>query len=501
MNITTISPALAALEQFGAQLGETAWHAFSLDPSIDQVSLNHFNNLTALTKKYESRQFLEVACYAHYTGHMLQDQGIDATLCDISPHALRQGRAAAIAAGHSGNGRLVASDFHELPFEDASFDFVYVSAAVHHSVRPDLVLEECLRVLAKGGILHLRSEPCQRNFAFHKFRANRRSDFTPFEKHIDSQGLLRIITSYLFQARPEQLFGMVENDRIPISTYLNVLDQGESKSLTLDWKLHLSELDELILKSSLEEKALAEFIEQELHNRLDGINIDEREQLIGICAPSKQEIAAMSAEVASAVRAAPETGLEHDIAMTNIFGAALELVFQKTTGAHLRTGSSPLAGDFAERDGVLIKPLTWGGFTLGIHEPLMPDIQTESEDVIRDCFPEPHWDLSLSQQGIRALIPRHSGASMNFTNHGESVLVIRLHTPCEGEPYKISLQSGDQVLDQIIVAQTEGRIIKLPIMSDITEAKIIFSDLHDNELPGGRRIRIPVFQLFPVTQE
>jgi hypothetical protein len=38
-------------------------------------------------------------------------------------------------------------------------------------------------------------------------------------------------------------------------------------------------------------------------------------------------------------------------------------------------------------------------------------------------------------------------------------------------------------------------------MSDITEAKIIFSDLHDNELPGGRRIRIPVFQLFPVTQQ
>ena len=53
----------------------------------------------------------------------------------------------------------VLGDFHSLPFEDNSLDFVLCDAALHHSNHPDIILREVKRILKKEGIFLASSEP------------------------------------------------------------------------------------------------------------------------------------------------------------------------------------------------------------------------------------------------------------------------------------------------------------------------------------------------------
>src|ERR1700721_3795755 len=52
-------------------------------------------------------------------------------------------------------GRIVNSAGESLPFADESFDVVYSANVLEHTANPEHVLEESLRVLRKGGLLHM----------------------------------------------------------------------------------------------------------------------------------------------------------------------------------------------------------------------------------------------------------------------------------------------------------------------------------------------------------
>jgi SAM-dependent methyltransferase len=51
--------------------------------------------------------------------------------------------------------RIRNSAGEELPFADESFDIVYSANVLEHTADPERVLAECLRVLKKGGLLHM----------------------------------------------------------------------------------------------------------------------------------------------------------------------------------------------------------------------------------------------------------------------------------------------------------------------------------------------------------
>jgi ubiquinone/menaquinone biosynthesis C-methylase UbiE len=94
----------------------------------------------------------------YFTLNLLQLGLIErATATDISPGMLAELEA---SAGRLGlQVRTVASDAEQLPFEDASFDFVFGHAVLHHI--PDLgrAFAEFARVLRPGGTVAFCGEP------------------------------------------------------------------------------------------------------------------------------------------------------------------------------------------------------------------------------------------------------------------------------------------------------------------------------------------------------
>ena len=64
-----------------------------------------------------------------------------------------------------GNVRFEAADLYELPFADASFDAVFVSAVLGNLREPIRGLREAYRVLKPGGVIGVRLSPTSRALA------------------------------------------------------------------------------------------------------------------------------------------------------------------------------------------------------------------------------------------------------------------------------------------------------------------------------------------------
>ncbi len=74
-----------------------------------------------------------------------------ATLCDINPSMLGQGRDRMIDRGVPGAVAWVCGDAEQLPFADASVDAVTIAFGIRNVTKPRAALEEMRRVLRPGG--------------------------------------------------------------------------------------------------------------------------------------------------------------------------------------------------------------------------------------------------------------------------------------------------------------------------------------------------------------
>lgn len=93
---------------------------------------------------------LEIGCGAggfikgiHEYRHDLRCVGVD-----ISYHAI------AVAKKDSGDVEFIVGDAYHLPFSKGTFDAVIFFDVLEHVDKPEKMLQECNRVLKKGGILH-----------------------------------------------------------------------------------------------------------------------------------------------------------------------------------------------------------------------------------------------------------------------------------------------------------------------------------------------------------
>lgn len=258
LNNISIEPNIAPGIDLLPLIGETAWHLITIDSSIVDVSRAHFSQLVADLQKYgelrSGLKLLDVAAYAHITGYMFSERfDADVTLFDVSSNTLRLGRGLAEAQGISeARVRRVAGDFHELPFDTGEFDVVYISSALHHSWRWRLVLSELIRVTRVGGVLILENEPCRRELCFYRFRTNRPGELSDAEDFLDKKGLLRTVAEPYLGSRPEQLFGMIENQEIRLADLLEEISlSSKLKFLSVSPQICMGTLEKAIDNSLL----------------------------------------------------------------------------------------------------------------------------------------------------------------------------------------------------------------------------------------------------------
>ncbi len=261
-----------AVDTFHNILGEVLWHSITLDPGIIETSTHHFNELRRILKQFRPDggplRVLEVASYAHISGYMLAHQfAANVVLSDISVDTLALGQQVAQEQGiDSPAVSRVASDFHDLPWKTGHFDLVYIASAVHHTWRWQQVLNELIRVTAPGGLLVIDNEPCAREFCFYRFRANRQDQYRALEKVLGQEGILRTVAEPYLGSRQEELFGMVENQSIPIGEFLDLIkDNGELCELTLSPEICMGAFEKsLIARKDSGAEAVATFIRNKL---------------------------------------------------------------------------------------------------------------------------------------------------------------------------------------------------------------------------------------------
>jgi ubiquinone/menaquinone biosynthesis C-methylase UbiE len=95
------------------------------------------------------KDVLEVGCGTGVHARLLAEAGANLTAIDLTPTAVELTRRRLELHGLQADVR--EADAEQLPFADASFDFVWSWGVIHHSQDTDRVLAEVARVLRPGG--------------------------------------------------------------------------------------------------------------------------------------------------------------------------------------------------------------------------------------------------------------------------------------------------------------------------------------------------------------
>jgi ubiquinone/menaquinone biosynthesis C-methylase UbiE len=429
------------IDKYSPLIGEFAWHNITIDPTIESVSEQHFKLVCDVLKKHglwnelEGLRILEVASYAHTTGYRLAKFGAKVTLFDISAKTLELGHKIADETVQNGDVRRVAGDFHNLPFEDETFDFVFICSALHHTLRWKEVLDEMIRVLAPNALLFVENEPCLRKACFYGFRTNREDAFTPFEKELHSSGVLRTFTEPYPGSRPETLFGMIENQQIPLDELLgemsrkaNILElelKPEScmGKLEHDWikaqKTSKQELscviaDSLIIKGKRALKVMS-----------------EKDRGLGFKVPGNEEIDALAQKVARLIKELPESegSLEYRIGLSNIFGAPVRSILKKKTfSGEEQWPKKDEHGSFNRKS--LLHNGVYYCFAEDLSKilidssSLLPSIENDDPDSIAEAFPTEDWSYQKHSNSVRALALNSRKGEIRISTKGLNILVL-----------------------------------------------------------------------------
>ncbi len=451
-------------------VGEYAWHSVTVDPRIAEMSREHYKLIRqVMESSFPGRSLadlnvLEVACYAHTTGYDLaQDLKCDVTLFELSAATLRLGRSLAGAAAVQP--RLVIGDFHQLPFPDASFDFVFICSALHHTWNFEQVARELMRVVRPGGVLFIENEPVKRAACFYKFRCNREGDFTPLEKHLATEGWLRTFAEPYVGSRPETLFGMIENQQMPLVRLLDVFrESGLAEKIEVYPEICMGPRERAWFDARAEGVgSLTTRIEREIRAALLAARplVGPVETGLGFTLPDETEVGAVAARTAERLctLSGDPVGAEFRCGLADAFGAALRLTVRRTGAAPSAPTPVHVRSNAMESDGI------FNGFPPQSQKILgqssrLPSLQDDPPEKVTPAFPADQWNLSRNGQGIVSLSPRQTRAAITIApNQEDSLLILRIY--CGVGPdgfYELRLLRGADRLAVVPVYHAESRL-------------------------------------------
>jgi SAM-dependent methyltransferase len=447
-------------EKFGAQLGEFGWHAAHADSSIDEMSRKHAASMCRLLEMQGAKApaILEVGAYAHHSAHLAASAtGGLAVTHDISPTSLAEGNRRARELGLNCQALAIAGDFHNLCFDDDTFDLTFIASAVHHTWRPWEVLREMIRVTRPGGLIRIENEPVGRLACLYLFRGNR-DGLSPYEQELERLGLTRTLSSPFPGSRAEQLFGIVENDRIPLHIYQRELGAGE----IVEWKLdnaHATGPFDDWLRTMPSAEAIAERLLNDVV--IAARAYGERDKRQGLLVPSADAIWPLAYDIA---RRLEKTELAGDD-WSEMLGAALSATIRKPgkLGWMQRTLDRFRALPKPNRqlpavNGVLLDPPQSNEFEV-VWENTLPEPEQAAH-----IFPVASWSTFREHNGHISLLNEAIVCPIDLAE-SDGVLILRFYSVATDVPYHLSvLVDGDERYTFCVVA-SESHLAKVFVRS------------------------------------
>lgn len=490
------------------QLGEFVWHQQTLDTTVDDMSQRHLATLRVLAKEIRARglkrplRVLELGAYRHYSAHLLaEEMGAEAWLSDISASALEFGRDRAKQLGLTRIGQICAADFHDLPFNDAYFDIVFIASAVHHTRRTECVLREMARITRPNGLIWLENEPVGRAACLYLFNSNRPESYSRYEQALADNGLLRMLSSPFHGTRPEEMFAMVENDRIPLDLFLTEMQSAGS----LDY-LHL----EMSTTAQALEKSLAAICDKHPNDaavRLlpliaEAVGRARREdwvaEAMGMREPTLCEMHTLAQRFADAyhgVRNAADN-VSRERAQARLYGAALQAKLRRSEVG------TPERDSVFRRQPKLVNDC-WldtegpaGAAFMGMRAQF-PDVYSPaSQAQVQALFAPLGWTTVKEDFGAISLTNLGGSARLPPPDAAGAILLIRLYTvPLADAPYKISIRQGNRMVTEVLVAQAESRLLRGLVYAGDGEIYVEHYDLRGRPLAIEWNLRISVLQM------
>ncbi len=481
-------------------LGEYAWHSVTRDPTIQPMSEAHARELRTIIDRHlpaRSLSILEVGAYAHYTGDLLARDGHDVVLLDIAASTLRLGAREAAAAGLDATlARRVAADFHALPFEDGAFDLVFIASALHHTWRWEVVFDELARVTDGGGVLVFLNEPTARQLCTYGFRCNRPGEATELESELSRLGVLRLVSEPYIGSRPESLFGMVENQEMPLASILErAAGVGEILSIGLDAGSCMTWLEHgLWDERALGAEALTERYTALVAARLDEARAFETPQTrgIGFVLPTVDAVRPLIARAANRL-CDPGLAIDaagRDRALAETFGGALRLEVRRHPAAP--RGSSHLTADAQTVEGVEV------AYPTAIRELLLegalplPDLQGCTIGEVAAAFPPSQWRFERNGDDLAALvldgtvgtitIPRPAG------DDAPALILLRAHLSVGRQAYRVTVGPADGAPGSTFDAHAnEGVLLRATVPAG-TDAEVRLEPLVPSPEPLDGRL-------------
>jgi SAM-dependent methyltransferase/uncharacterized protein YbaR (Trm112 family) len=153
--------------------------------------------------------FLEIgAGSVHRSTALINNFPVNGVATDISQNSLKDTPFVLSLLGYTRSPILICCDSHSLPFLPDTFNFVFALQTLHHFTNPIPVLQECYRVLARGGHIYFNEEPMDSRLR-RILRGNRMLTEPPsfFQK---LGYLLKVQKVFWDEGAHERALGMVE---------------------------------------------------------------------------------------------------------------------------------------------------------------------------------------------------------------------------------------------------------------------------------------------------
>ncbi|MEO8755214.1 MAG: hypothetical protein ABI624_21340, partial [Casimicrobiaceae bacterium] len=316
---------------------------------------------------------------------------------------------------------------------------------------------------------------------------------------------LPTLSSPFWGARPENLFGMVENDRIPLSLYMEVFAEGgEVLERTLTEHALIGPFERALMALRSKGPALRAEVRSALRTAVAQAagSFGETERLLEYRLPTECEIHTLAETVANLL-AQREQAVDDAEWRAAMFGAAVSAVVRKIAGDSTKA-AAPETRMFrremtTEPDGLVRERSESSGLAQGLSAPLLPDLHAcENGAALEPWFPQEDWQWVTGDNGERSMANLSALSRIELApRSSRTLLLVRYFAlVSDGRPYQVRIWAGDRLLDEQLIVLQESRMVRAWIPEGCAELLLEIAPLEDAPMAIPWRIRIGVFQLF-----